>query len=366
MGIGFSFFRDTIFAIFPPNTAFVRSNQNLFGFPGFIEKISQKSSIKVIALVTYNLSFHATPFLMKSLHTRRNFIKKSSLVAAAAAFAKFGPQKDKFHMPLQLYSVRDEMKKDPAGTLKQLAAMGYKEVEPAAYLDQAIYQNRKIYSYSAKELRTMLDGMGMTVPSSHVVFRVKDWKTDAKDVSDEWKWVMEDANTLGQKYLISPSFAFDKTKLDECRRGFEVYNNVGELCAKAGLRFGFHNHHQEFEQKFDGEYLYDIMLKELDLKYVCQQLDICNMSVVGVDPMRWLKMFPKHFELLHVKDIDKTTKESTLLGDGALDMKGILDYARKNTAVKYWVIEQESYGDKTPLECVKIDLERLKKNYSFV
>ncbi len=303
---------------------------------------------------------------MTNVNTRRDFIKKSGmLLAGASVLSKFGPQKDKFHVPLQLYSVRDEMKKDPAGTLKQLAAMGYTEVEPAAYLAQTVYQNRQIYGYSSKEFRKMMDGLGMTIPSSHVVFRVSDWKTDANDVSDEWKHVMEDASIMGQKYLISPSFAFDKSKLDECRRGFEIYNKVGEICAKNGLRFGFHNHHQEFEQKFDGEYLYDIMLKELNLKYVCQQLDICNMATVGVDPMRWLKMFPKHFELLHVKDIDKTTKESTLLGDGALNMKEILEYARKNTPVKYWVIEQESYGDKTPLECVKIDLERFKKNYSF-
>ncbi len=303
---------------------------------------------------------------MESLHTRRNFIKKSSvLLAGAAALTQFSPQKSKFHVPLQLYSVREDMKKDPAGTLKKLAAMGYKQAEPAAYLEQSIYQTRKMYGYTSKELRKMMDGLGMTVPSSHVVFRVNDWKTDSRDVSDEWKGVMEDANTLGQEYIISPSFAFDKTKLDECRRGFEIYNKVGEICAKSGLRFGFHNHHQEFEQKFDGEYLYDIMLKELDLKYVCQQLDICNMSVADVDPMRWLKMYPKHFELMHVKDFDKATKESTLLGDGALKMKEILDFARKNTPIKYWVIEQESYGSKTPLECVKLNLERLKKDYSF-
>ena len=303
---------------------------------------------------------------MKPLQSRRDFIKKSSALLAGASLAgRLAPQKDKHNIALQLFSVRDEMKKDPAGTLKQLAAMGYRQVEPAAYLSPDVYQNRKIYGYTSKELRKMMDDLGMAVPASHVVFRTTDWKADANDVSEEWKAVMEDANILGQKYIISPWFAFDKTKLEECRKGFAVYNKVGEVCAKSGLRFGFHNHHQEFEQKFNGEYLYDIMLKELDLKYVCQQLDICNMSIADVDPMRWLKMFPKHFELLHVKDRDKAKPESTLLGDGALNMKGILAFARKNTAVKYWVIEQESYGDKTPMECVKINLNRLKDDFGF-
>jgi sugar phosphate isomerase/epimerase len=303
---------------------------------------------------------------MKPLQSRRDFIKKSSaLLAGASVLGRLSPQKEKHNIALQLYSVRDEMKKDPAGTLKQLAAMGYRQVEPAAYLSPDVYQNRKIYGYTSKELRRMMDDLGMTVPASHVVFRTTDWKANSNDVSDEWKAVMEDANVLGQKYIISPWFAFDKTKLDECRKGFAVYNKVGEVCAKAGLRFGFHNHHQEFEQKFNGEYLYDIMLKELDLKYVCQQLDICNMSIADVDPMRWLKMFPKHFELLHVKDRDKTKPESTLLGDGALNMKEILAFARKSTAVKYWVIEQESYGDKTPMDCMKINLNRLKGDFGF-
>ena len=81
--------------------------------------------------------------------------------------------------------------------------------------------------------------------------------------------------------------------------------------------------------------------------------------------MRWLKMFPKHFELMHVKDYHKTKEESTTLGDGKLDMAGILEYARKNTNIKYWVLEQESYGDKTPFECVQIDLDRFKKVYKF-
>jgi len=304
---------------------------------------------------------------MKTPHTRREFVRKSALLLAGAsalstsAFAK----KSAYHIGLQLYSVRDEMKKDPKGTLQKLAAMGYREVEHAAYIYPEVYKTRKPYGFTAQELRKMLDDLNMTMPTSHVVFRTTDWNDNAKTVSDEWKAVMEDANTLGQKYLISPSFAYDKTSLDECRRGFAAYNKVGEICAKEGLRFGFHNHHQEFEQKFDGQYLYDIMLKELDLKYVCQQLDICNMSVANVDPMRWLKMFPKHFELLHVKDRDKTKPESTLLGDGALNMKEILEYARKNTAVKYWVLEQEAYGDRTPMDCVKINLERFKGQYGF-
>lgn len=303
--------------------------------------------------------------------TRRDFIRQSSmlmgssLLVPSAMPSMLSALKKKHHIGLQLYSVRDEMKAKPKETLEKLAAMGYKELEHAAYIYPEAYTKRVIYGYSAKEFRKIIDDLGMTMPTSHVVFGMQHWDAEKNDMKDVWKYVIEDANILGQKYLISPSFNADKTKLDEVKKGIDIYNKVGVITDKAGLRFGFHNHHQEFEQKFDGEYLYDIMLKGFDLKYICQQLDIGNMTTAHVDPMRWLKMFPNHFELMHVKDYHKTKAESTTLGDGKLDMKGILEYARKNTKIKYWVIEQESYGDKTPLECVQIDLDRFKKVYKF-
>lgn len=302
-----------------------------------------------------------------SFTSRRRFLQQSAILAGSAALAPsaFWAQKRAKHIGLQLYSVRDDVKKDPKGTLQKLAAMGYKELEHAAYIYPEAYTERKIYGYSSKEFRKILDDLGLKMPTSHVVFSMKHWDETKNDMKDVWKYVLEDAQILGQKYIISPWFDADKTKLDEVKKGIEIYNKVGMITAKAGLRFGFHNHHQEFTQTFDGAYLYDIMLDTLDLKYVCQQLDICNMSIADVDPMRWLKKYPKHFELMHVKDRDKQKPESTLLGDGALKMGEILDFARKNTSVKYWVLEQESYGGKTPLECVKIDLERLKGQFKF-
>lgn len=310
----------------------------------------------------------------KHTHSRRQFMQKSAVLlggvlvppsVSSALSGVFSEQKRAKHIGLQLYSVRDDMKKDPKGTLQKIAAIGYKEAEPAAYIYPEAYTKRVIYSYSPMEFRKITDGLGLKIPSSHVVFSMKHWDESKNDMTDTWKKVVEDALIMGQKYIISPWFDADKTNLDAVKKGIEIYNKVGMLTAKSGLRFGFHNHHQEFTQKFNDEYLYDIMLKGFDLTYVCQQLDICNMSIADVDPMRWLKMFPNHFELMHVKDRNKTKPESTILGDGALKMHDILDFARTKTKTKYWVIEQESYGDKTPLECVKIDLERLKIQYKF-
>jgi sugar phosphate isomerase/epimerase len=312
--------------------------------------------------------------MSKRTFSRRDFMQQGAVLLGGAiaapsvlsAFATdFSGIKRAKHIGMQLYSVRDAVKKDPKGTLQQLAAMGYKELEPAAYIYPEAYSKRLIYGNSPKEFRKMTDDLGMKTPSSHVVFSMKHWDSAKNDMVDTWKQVVEDALIMGQKYLISPSFDADKTNLDACKRGIEIYNKVGMLTAKAGLRFGFHNHHQEFTQKFNDEYLYDIMLKGFDLKYVCQQLDIGNMTAAKVDPMRWLKMFPKHFELMHVKDSEGTKFESTTLGDGILKLDEILSFAKANTKIKYWVLEQESYGDKTPFECMKIDLDRFKGQYKF-
>lgn len=299
--------------------------------------------------------------------SRRDFLAQSAVIGGAALLPNlsFASAKRAKHIGLQLYSVREDMKKDAKGTLEKLAAMGYKELEHAAYIYPEAYTERKIYGYSAREFKKIIDDLGMKMPTSHVVFSMKHWDSAQNDMKEVWKHVVEDALLMGQKYVISASFDADKTKLDDVRRGIDIYNKVGMITAQSGLRFGFHNHHQEFTQKFDDRYLYDIMLDELDLRYVCQQLDICNMSFAGVDPMRWLQHYPNHFELMHVKDRHRDKTESTTLGDGALNMNEILDFARKNTRIKYWIIEQEAYGDRTPLECVNINLHRFRERYGF-
>jgi sugar phosphate isomerase/epimerase len=288
--------------------------------------------------------------------------RREALAAGVAMLAGFSalarPSIKKYNIGLQLYSVREDMKKDPLGTLKKVAAMGYEQVEHANYV------NHTFYGYKAKEFRKILDDLGLTMPTSHTGFGKAHWNKAQNDITDVWKKTIEDAVITGQKLVIVPSFDWDKKNLDECKKGFEAFNRCGEICDKSGLRLGFHNHHQEFEQKFNGEYLYDIMLREWDSKYVTQQLDIANMAVADMDPLVWIAKYPKHFESIHVKDLDGATKESTLLGTGKLDMEKILEFCKKNTPIKYWVIEQEAYGNKTPLECVEYDLKRFK-NYGF-
>lgn len=285
--------------------------------------------------------------------SRRSFLKAGAATLASLPFIHM-PTIKVYHIGLQLYSVRDDMQKDPVATLESVSRIGYREVEHANYAD------RRFYGFSAADFRKLLDSHGLSMPTSHTLFQKKHWLTNQKEVSDEWKMTLEDALVVGQKYIFSPVFDWNMDNPDELKRGIEAYNHCGEACREAGLRFGYHNHTDDLMKKYQGQPALDYMLAEWDPVSVCMQLDLCNASLGGVDPMVWLRKHPLRFESLHMKDRHKSAPESTLLGEGTLNLEEIIAFANKNTLVKHWVIEQESYHGKSPLEAAQYNLNRFK------
>ncbi|MEP7320115.1 MAG: sugar phosphate isomerase/epimerase [Panacibacter sp.] len=297
--------------------------------------------------------------------SRREFIKTGSLALAGTAVLSssvFAARKSKEIMGIQLYSVRDDMHKDPSGTLKQLAAMGYVYVEHANYVD------RKFYGSNAKEFKKILDDLGLKMRSGHTVMSTQHWDKTTNDFTDKWKYTVEDAAVLGQEYVISPWLDDSYRKnYDDMKRYMEVFNKSGELCKKSGMKFGYHNHDFEFSQKLNDMKVFDIIMQNTDPSLVAQQLDIGNMYHAGGIALDIVKQYPGRFELMHVKDEIKSAKgemggnyESTILGKGIIPVKDIIDLGRKSGGTKHFIIEQESYQDKTPLECAKIDFDIMK------
>jgi sugar phosphate isomerase/epimerase len=296
--------------------------------------------------------------------SRREFIKTASLAMAGAALASnklFALGAGKEVMGIQLYSVRDDMKKDPLGTLKQLAAMGYKNVEHANYVD------RKFYGYGAAEFKKILADMGLQMPSGHTVLGKNHWDAGKKDFTDAWKYTVEDAATAGQRYVISPWLdqSLRQTE-DDLKRFMEVFNKCGELCKKSGMKFGYHNHDFEFSQKLGDKTVYDLILSNTDPSGVMQQLDTGNLYNGGVKAIDIVKKFPGRFESMHVKDEILASGghekyESTVLGKGIVNVKEVIDLGRSSGGTVHFIIEQESYQGKTPIDCAKEDLEVMKK-----
>lgn len=296
--------------------------------------------------------------------TRRDFLKTSSLALGGTLFLPhdlFAASKRKEILGIQLYSVRDDMKKDPAGTLKLLSAMGYRYVEHANYID------RKFYGYTASEFKKRLDGLGMKMLSGHTVFNKNHWDATKKEFTDTWKYTVEDAATAGQQFVISPWLDESYRKnADDLKRYMQVFNQCGELCKKSGMKFGYHNHDFEFNQHLGGMRVYDIILQYTDPALVAQQLDTGNLYNGGATAMETVKKYPGRFELMHVKDEIKSENgnekfESTVLGKGIVNVKEVIDFGRKSGGTTHFIIEQEAYQGKSPLDCAREDFSVMKK-----
>ena len=296
--------------------------------------------------------------------SRRSFIKNSSLTIAGVSLLP-GILKAKspdIIVGIQLYTVRDDMKKDPAGTLKKLSAMGYKYVEAAGYAD------RKFYGYSIPDFKKLLKDTGLKMESGHSFLGSQQWDKSTNDFTDEWKHTIEDAAAVGMKYLISPGVDESLCQdMDGFKHYMNMFDKTGGLCKKSEIHFAFHNENYGFNHSLDGKLIYDLILQTTNKNLVWQQMDIGNMYEPGGRPLHFLKKYPGRFFSLHVKDEmkrdspgpDGNLYENTLLGKGVMPVKEIIDYARK-TGTRYFIIEQEEYQDKTPLECAAEDLKMMK------
>lgn len=301
------------------------------------------------------------------MKSRRSFLKSGSLaVAGTALFSKqlFAAANAKHITGLQLYSVRAEMMKDAAGTLKALSAMGYK------YVEHANYMGRKFYKYSATDFKKLLDDLGLKMPSGHTVLSKRHWDTAKNDFTDDWKYTVEDAATVGQEYVISPWLEDEYRKTSDALKAYmEVFNKCGELCKSHGMKYGYHNHDFEFRDKLDGVLIYDIILNYTNPDLVIQQFDIGNPFGVGCNPLDVLKKYPGRFASMHVKDEIKAAGdkgemeggyESAVLGKGVVGVKEVVDYAKKHGGTRHFIIEQESYQGQAPLDSVKEDVQVMK------
>jgi sugar phosphate isomerase/epimerase len=207
---------------------------------------------------------------------------------------------------------------------------------------------------------------GLKMISGHVSLGRKDWDKAVNDFSDSWKYSVEDAATLGQKYLVNPRMEESiRSNYDDFMAFMDVMNKRGELCKKWGMKFGYHNHDFEFSQKFNGRPLFDIMMESMDPEVVVMQIDIGNLFNGGAVAMDVVNRYPGRFENVHAKDVIETGEEglfeSTIIGEGTADVHNVLDLIKKTAGAQVVISEQESYQGKTPMECVEIDFSVIKK-----
>lgn len=237
---------------------------------------------------------------------------------------------------LQLYTVRNDLRKDFEGTLAKVAAFGYTEVEFAGY-----------YNRTPADVRSILDKYKLKSPAAHIP--LADLRKDISKAIDA-------AKTIGHHYIVCPWL--EPAERRNYRDHAKAFNQFGAACQKAGLQFGYHNHDFEFART-DGEMPYDLLLRETDPKLVKMELDLYWITRAGQDPLKYLASNPGRFEMVHVKDMARTSDLAAVeVGRGSIDFKTLL--ARSERAgVKHFFVEQDE--PKTPLESVKVSIDYLRQ-----
>jgi sugar phosphate isomerase/epimerase len=241
---------------------------------------------------------------------------------------------------LQLYSIRDSIRKDVPAAIEKVAKMGYTFVEPAGYGDG------KIYGMDPVEFKELCRKNGMLVLSAHVSQPLPDAATWDKTMA-WWDQCIDAHLAAGAKYLVQPSMGGDAYKsLATLKKYCDYFNAVGAKCNAKGLRFGYHNHDREFSTQIEGQTIYDYMLANTDPAKVMFQLDLYWCVEGGKNPVDYFKKYPGRFELWHIKDKEE------IGASGMMDFASIWADA-KISGMKYGIVEVEKYNFDEFTSCKK-------------
>ncbi len=266
--------------------------------------------------------------------TRRNFIKKSSLALGSAAL--LGPQS--FGMGIkgntvksfgfQVWTIREKLFADFAGTIKMMAGYGYKEVEMCSPLGYSNAGFAPLNKMSGTEMRKIIEGEGLICRSSHYNM---DELQDSLDNRIEW------SHQMGITQMILASFWLpkDATSIDDYRRAADGLNKIAEKTKAAGIQMGFHNHHMEFEKR-GNELIYDALLDELDPDLVKMQFQVAVINI-GYKAADYFRKYPGRFISAHLADWSKEKDSQVPIGQGIVDWKDFFKAAKIGGVKNFYV-----------------------------
>jgi sugar phosphate isomerase/epimerase len=227
---------------------------------------------------------------------------------------------------IQLYSVREDMRRDMPGTLARLAEIGYREVEFAGY-----------FGRSPEETRRLLAQNGLTAPSAHI----------GLDQLANWDRALDDAVARGHQYVTIPWVPENmRGSAEGWRRMAADFNRAAERAKTKGLQFAYHNHDFEL-QRVDGVVPLDLLLAETDPALVQFEMDIYWVTRAGGDPIEYIRRHPTRFSMLHAKDSAGAPEHRMVdVGAGAIDFAAILRLdASQRGAVRHVFVEHDNPAD---------------------
>ncbi len=245
------------------------------------------------------------------------------------------------------------MGEDPAGTLEQLAGIGYKYVEGASY-DEGMF-----YGQKPEEFKKMLKSAGLKMPSGHTLTGRMNPEKKKTMTGGNWEGAVEDFKKLDQEYIVLAWLPENEREgLDDYKELVDILNKAGETCKEYGIQLAYHNHDFEFIE-MEGTTPYELLLSQCDPELIKMELDIYWTVKAGKDPVQFFEKMPGRFPLLHIKDMDDTPKQFfTEVGNGVIDWKKVFSGAHKS-GLDYFFVEQDV--SKAPMESVKKSIAYLKE-----
>jgi sugar phosphate isomerase/epimerase len=273
--------------------------------------------------------------------TRRNFLAAlgvgaTSLACAPSLRAGAPPSRRLRRVGVQLYSLRDDAKRDLERTLADIAAAGYNDVE--------LLSSMSNFGMPPARLRAVLDRVGLRAPSTHV----------GGAAFDDLDRQLDDAQILGHEYLVLASLPISgKATLDDYRRWADRLNEAGRRTRARNVWMAFHDEPYDFP-RIDGVVPYDLLVERTDPSLVRLQLDTGNLGQAGIDPLDYMKRFGPRYWSFHIKDVPKLGADhDTDLGTGVIDFRRLLA-SIDDIDHKLLFVEQESYPG-TALESIRRD-----------
>jgi len=279
--------------------------------------------------------------------SRRQFFTRSAAGATAAGYLSNGTlalRAAPLGLPIgcQVFPVREQLTADFAGTLKEIAGVGYRVIEfcsPPSFVKMGF---ASFVGMKASEIRDKITAAGLQVVSCHFQF------TELKEHLDER---IEFAKELGLKQMVVATIPMPKSAtLDDWKRAADEMNKLGEGTHKAGIQLGFHNHGFEFRE-IGGVLIFDELMARFDKKLVKSQFQVADAFRLGYDPVTYLKKYSGRFLSLHLQDWLTADKKYVPVGQGSIDWKNLFMAAKASHPKNYFV---------------EMDMEALKASYGYL
>ncbi len=244
---------------------------------------------------------------------------------------------------VQMYTLREESEKDFVGTLKKVAEIGYQGVEFAGY-----------YDMSAKELKKVIDCLGLKAASSHIPLEVL--KSDLSNV-------MTYQQEIGSSKIVCPFLAPELRTEEGYSELIRTLNDIGKECSKEGLTLCYHNHDFELERLSSGKTALETIFDETNPEWVKAEFDIYWLTRAGENPVDWMKRYHDRTPLVHLKDMTTDGEQFFAeLGTGGVDLNAVLQQGDQSN-VDWWIVEQDKCK-RSPFESIEMSMNYFLSKHS--